>query len=535
MSTRGVSWDDPGSRRTARLLVIAMLAALAAPAVAATGEPPTAGAWASAGWESAGNLVYTESYPGSLYQIVTNQVNADDVWKAGFTGAGVDVALIDTGVVPVNGLTYPGKVVNGPDLSFESQDPDLRYLDTYGHGTHMAGIIAGRDDSASTIAPDKAKFLGVAPGARIVNLKVADYQGSVDVSQVIAAVDWVTQNRTSNGMNIRVLNLSFGTDSLQPYLIDPLAYAVEQAWKAGIVVVVAAGNDGNGAPLRNPALDPYVIAVGASHANTSTPVGDDAVAAFSNCTATGRSVDVLAPGKSIVSLRNPGSYADATYPQARVSDRFFLGSGTSQAAAVVSGAAALLVQQRPTATPDQIKQLLKATATTLQGAAAECQGAGVIDVNAARRASTPKNATQSYGWSLGKGLLEGSRGSMHLSHDGVVLQGEQDIFGKPWTPWCTYAGCTTTKWTAPGTWNGSTWTGAGWSGTSWSGTSWSGTSWSGTSWSGTSWSGISWSGMSWSGTSWSGTSWSGTSWSGTSWSGMSWSCAGGHTRGQSWD
>jgi serine protease AprX len=336
-----------------------------------------------------------------------------------------------------------------------------------------------------------------------------------------------------------VLNLSFGTDSLQSHLIDPLAYAVEQAWKAGIVVVVAAGNDGNGAPLRNPALDPYVIAVGASHANTSTPVGDDAVAAFSNCTATGRSVDVLAPGKSIVSLRNPGSYADATYPQARVSDRFFLGSGTSQAAAVVSGAAALLVQQRPTATPDQIKQLLKATATPVSGAPTLCQGAGMIDVNAARRASTPKNATQSYGWSLGNGLLEWSRGSMHLSHDGVVLQGEQDIFGKPWTPWCTVTltntTCATTKWGTGGTWNGSTWTGAGWSGTSWSGTSWSGTSWSGTSWSGTSWSGISWSGMSWSGTSWSGTSWSGTSWSGTSWSGMSWSCAGGHTRGQSWD
>ena len=200
-----------------------------------------------------------------MYRVV-QRVGAHYAWTQGYTGQGIDIALIDSGVVPVNGLTAPGKVINGPDLSFESQADNLRYLDTYGHGTHLAGIMAGRDDAVSepTLANAYDHFIGVAPDARIVNVKVADSRGATDVSQVIAAIDWVVQHRNDNGMNIRVINLSYGTDGTQDYLVDPLAFAVEQAWKAGIVVVVAAGNDGEGSPLRNPATDPFVIAVGAS-------------------------------------------------------------------------------------------------------------------------------------------------------------------------------------------------------------------------------------------------------------------------------
>ena len=235
----------------------------------------------------------------------------------------IDVAVIDSGVVPVQGLTTGGKVINGPDLSFDSQSEDLRYMDTYGHGTHLAGIIAGYDGT-------RTGFLGVAPGARIVNVKVANYEGAVDVSQVIAAIDWVVQHRNDNGMNIRVINLAYGTDSVQPADVDPLSFAVEQAWRAGIVVVVAAGNDGNSTALRNPAFNPYVIAVGASDSNYTGKPGDDFVASFTNCGTSDRYIDVLAPGRSIISLRNPGSAADVEHPEARIGDRFFLGSGTSQ-------------------------------------------------------------------------------------------------------------------------------------------------------------------------------------------------------------
>ncbi len=224
--------------------------------------------------------------PTSLFH-VADTVRVRQVWGEGFSGSGVDVAVLDSGVVPVDGLTAPGKVINGPDLSFESGDPNLRHLDTYGHGTHMAGIIAGRDDAVPTPVRETShdRFAGIAPDARIVNIKVADSSGATDVSQVIAGIDWVVQHGRSDGLNIRVLNLSFGTDGVQDYRFDPLAHAVEEAWRRGVVVVAAAGNEGYGdARMNNPAYDPYVIAVGAAtgggrsvRTTTSSPPGPAAV------------------------------------------------------------------------------------------------------------------------------------------------------------------------------------------------------------------------------------------------------------------
>src|SRR6185436_9803836 len=172
--------------------------------------------------------------------------------------------------------------------------------DSYGHGTFMAGLIAAQGD-----------YRGIAPGARILSLKVAAADGGTDVSQVIAAIDWVVQHRTDNGMNIRVLNLSYGTDSSQSYLIDPLAFAVEQAWKAGIFVVTATGNAGYAfktGTLTNPANDPKIFAVGSSDSMGTAAQGDDIVAAYSSTGSNGRTPDVVAPGAHIVSLRVPGSY-----------------------------------------------------------------------------------------------------------------------------------------------------------------------------------------------------------------------------------
>ncbi|HEU5224931.1 MAG TPA: S8 family serine peptidase, partial [Actinomycetota bacterium] len=185
-------------------------------------------------------------YPGSWLKVAKN-TKLYEMWQKGWTGEGVDVALIDSGVAPLPGIDM--QVVNGPDLSFDSQAPNLTDIDTYGHGTHMAGLIAGRD---AAIPPGKEDeevdhyFVGAAPGARIVSVKVATSDGATDVSQVIAAIDWIVQHRNSDGLNIRVLNLSFGTDGTQDYQLDPLAYAAEVAWLHGIVVVVAAGNSGFG-------------------------------------------------------------------------------------------------------------------------------------------------------------------------------------------------------------------------------------------------------------------------------------------------
>jgi serine protease AprX len=189
---------------------------------------------------------------------------------------------------------------------------------------------------------------------------------------------------------------------------------------------------------------------------------------------------------------------------------------------MVSGSAALLLSQRPDLTPDQVKKILVDTSETVWWIANECHGAGLIDLAAAERASTPTNAAQNHDPATGLGSLEAARGSMHVAMDGVTLTGEQDIFGQYWdgASW-SGASWSGASWSG-GEWNGSTWTGASWSGASWSGASWSGASWSGASWSGASWSGASWSTNTWNGASWSGASWSGASWSGASWSSNGW-------------
>jgi serine protease AprX len=217
-----------------------------------------------------GNEWLADKDENSLYSI-TKSAGAHDAWSKAdgggrkITGQGVGVALIDSGVTPVKGLAGAGKVVNGPDLSFESQAPNLTGLDTFGHGTHLAGIIAGRDPEVKDGNENDSKyFTGVAPGSHVASVKVAAADGATDVSQV-AAIDWVVAHRRDPGMNIRVLNLSFGTDSTQDPRLDPLSHAVEAAWRNGIVVVAAAGNDGPSATqLSMPAVNLYVIAVGAA-------------------------------------------------------------------------------------------------------------------------------------------------------------------------------------------------------------------------------------------------------------------------------
>jgi Subtilase family len=450
-------------------------------------------------------------YPGSWLHVAKN-TKLIEMWQKGWTGKGVDVALIDSGVAPVPGLTM--NVINGPDLSFESQADNLTDVDTYGHGTHLAGLIAGRDSSIAPGHEDEDvdnSFVGAAPGSRIVSLKVASSDGATDVSQVIAAIDWVIEHRNSDGLNIRVLNLSFGTDSTQDYRLDPLAYAAEVAWLHGIVVVVSAGNSGLGTSvLTDPAYDPYVIAVGADDTKGTDDPKDDTIPSWQSRGNASRHPDVVAPGKSIVSLRDPGSFVDQANPSARLGgSRFFKGSGSSQAAAIVSGAVADLLQQRPAMTPNQVKELLTDTAVTLPAGDPVAQGAGLINLHNAREAKVPSVATSAQTWprATGLGSLQASRGSVVVTDDGVALTGEQTIFGDAWDP---------TTW-ASASWDGTTWSGGSWNGRTWSGDCWCTAGWAGRTWSGRTWSGNAWSGRTWSGRTWSGRTWSASGWSAGDW------------------
>jgi serine protease AprX len=409
----------------------------------------------------------------------------------------------------------------------------------------MASIIAGRDDAATTTAAftKPGTFVGIAPNAGIVNVKVGSASGAVDVSQVIAGIDWVVQNAKSGGLNIKVLNLSFGTNSVQPYTLDPLDYAAEVAWRQGIVVVASAGNDGKSTTtLEDPADDPFVISVGAEDTDTAGVLQGPSVASFTNTGNPDRTVDVLAPGVHVLGLRDPGSLIDQTFPSAEVGTRFFRGSGTSQATAVVSGAMALLAQQYPSATPDELKYLLDSTAIPLKGVATLSQGNGAIQVG---RAATdlqwplikafgalpkapavlplqlgnslliPNQVVQPWVASTGTGSLDGARGGDYLTNpNGQALQGQEDVWGGAFnSSIVASAEAKGTTWTAAGsTWNGKQLLGTGAVATLWDGTAVGGVESENMRWSNMRWSGGGWDNMRWSDASWDNMRWSGDGW-----------------------
>jgi serine protease AprX len=462
----------------------------------------------------------------SLWNI-NRLTGANTMWLSGYTGAKVDVALLDSGVAPVGGLADPAKLVHGPDLTPESQNPATANLDTYGHGTHMAGIIAGRDPGVDLTAvaygTDTTSFVGIAPDARIVSVKAADAQGDTDVSQVIAGIDWVVQHAHDPGFNIRVLNLSYGTDSAQPYQLDPLAYAAEQAWRSGIVVVASAGNSGAASGrMVNPAIDPFVLAVGADDTRSSTSTNDDVVPDFSSRGDGVRNPDLLAPGVHVQGLRVPGSNVDTSYfATGGIDDRYMRGSGTSQAAAVVSGAVALTLSARPTLTPDQVKALLKGLALPLPVADRQAQGSGLLNLRKVRTTAVT-SLPQVFVPSTGLGTLEGSRGSGHLVLNGVTLAGEQDVLGAPFSSAAMAAlEAAQSSWVG-GTWNGRTWAGSGWTGRTWASGVWTGSAWDGRTWAGRTWADGCWDGRTWAGGTWAGRTWAGGSWDGRTWAGRTW-------------
>lgn len=312
-------------------------------------------------------------------------VNAPSMWMSGLVGTGISVAVIDSGInssLPDLGSSPLMFQRFGSRILFRYNFLTHSYFtsDQFGHGTHVAGIIAG-DGNRSTGRQYFRSFLGIAPAANLIDLQVLDQNGQGVDSNVIAAIEAAIALK--NIYNIRVINLSLGRPVYESSAEDPLCQAVEQAWKAGIVVVVAAGNDGRlqtinpegYGTINAPGNDPYVITAGATDTNGTATILDDTVASYSS---KGPSLvddvakpDLMAPGSQIASLRNrystlveqnPGLvtlYSDyETNGGPQVSTDYFPLSGTSMASAVTSGAAALLLQAVPQLTPDQVKAFL---------------------------------------------------------------------------------------------------------------------------------------------------------------------------------
>jgi serine protease AprX len=450
--------------------------------------------------------------------VFTKTTQATPSWTRGNYGKGVGVAVLDTGVSQMPDLA--DRLVHGPDLSGEGTT-----VDSYGHGTVMAGLVAGNGAASATRAG--GAFTGMAPAAHVVSVKVAGSNGVVDVSTILEAMHWISAYRSQYG--IRVLNLSWGVASTQSPAVDPINYAVQRLWSRGIVVVVAAGNSGAEAgTITKPGDDPVVLTVGAFNDQGDTDPGNDGVPPWSSRGPTAAGLakpDLVAPGRTVVALRSPGSTIETNYPRALMSPSYIKGSGTSQAAAIASGAVALLLAARPSLTPDQVKGLLMSTASPIAGLTRTTQGTGRLQLEAAMSAPAP-TATQTI-TAGGLGSLDASRGAYRVvatcNGAQVEIRGEIDVRCQAWDA---------VRWTGS-RWTGDAWTGSAWKGTEWTGSAWKGLSWSDATWTGSAWKGGTWTGDSWYGTRgwngdaavtspWTGSAWKDSTWTGSAWKEASW-------------
>ena len=451
----------------------------------------------------------------SISHRIQKVIRSDKLWSQGISGAGTTVALLDTGIYAAH-PDLAGRVVHCEDLTSEA-GTEAECADTFGHGTFMAGLIAGDGTSSN------GKYVGAAPGATLVSVKAAGFDGATDVSTILAGIQWIVAHKDVYG--IRVMNLSLGTDSAQDYRLSPLNYAVERAWASGIAVVVSAGNSGPGAAtVMKPGDDPYVITVGASNDEGSIPVNDDRVPVFSSRGPTRANglakPDLVSPGVHTVSLRSPGSAIDQRYGStARVDDLYFKGTGTSMATATVSGIVAQMLQSNPTLTPDGVKFRLMATARSIAETDPSRTGAGLVDAYAAATSTLIGLANQGLTLSDGVGELNPSRGTVGVEI--VTPVGQLWLQGE----YIAQTDLTKVSLTNPAgvvPWSGATWKAEGWDPASWEGATWKTDEWAGATWKGATWKATVWDGATWKGATWKNADWDGATWKDFDWDGATW-------------
>jgi serine protease AprX len=322
-------------------------------------------------------------YVGKPY--TTTHTGADRLHASGITGRGVTVAFLDTGLWPNTPLA---KNTAGQGTFLAGYDAIINKLgtgavnDSNGHGTHIVSI------AANSATDTNGKYIGVAPDAAKVVVEAFDLNGRGTYADVIRGLDWILANRAT--YNIRVLNLSFGATAQSNYWNDPVNKAVMKLWQAGVVVVASAGNWGPYAQsITVPGNTPYVITVGAMTDNyTPTNTADDRLASFSGTGPTYEGFvkpEIVAPGGHLSGIMNKTGVIAKAHPEFHDNDKYFMMSGTSQAAAAVSGVVALMLQAQPSLTPDQVKCRLMSSARTAVDSAGNPsytvfqQGAGQVN------------------------------------------------------------------------------------------------------------------------------------------------------------
>jgi serine protease AprX len=296
--------------------------------------------------------------------IENSTLGINRLWEMGYTGKGVGICVLDSGLYPHK--DFEGRIKAFADMAEGKTEP----YDPYGHGTHVAGVAAG---SGAEMA---GKFRGVAPEADIIGVRITS------VGEAIKGIQWAIENKEK--YNIKVLNMSLGDFPIKSYKNDPWAQAAEKAWDSGIMVVVAAGNEGPGeGTVSTPGIDPKVLTIGAFDDKNTPQREDDTLARFSSrgpTTPDGLTKpDLLAPGVEIFGPLSPGSSLD-TPDLPHVSNKYIAISGSSMATPLISGLTALMIQANPELTNEDIKKILMDTADKyIPSAKPTDQGAGVVD------------------------------------------------------------------------------------------------------------------------------------------------------------
>jgi serine protease AprX len=429
--------------------------------------------------------------------VASGQFSSDQTWPQ---AAGIDdfwsgqqlsgltmpaIAIVDSGVQSGR-LDFSGRLIKQVRLT--SLIPNS-LGDGRGHGTLVAGLAAGA----------ASRYAGAAPTAPIVSIDVMDDNGMALTSDVIAAADWILQNKAA--YNIRVANFSLQSSTPATFAYDPLNQAVEKLWFSGVTVVAAAGNYGdNGQPTTvayAPGNDPFIITVGASDTNgTPWTAADDFAAPW---TAFGYTLDgfakpdIGAPGRQLIGPVPGTSTMVREHPERVTAAGYMWMSGTSFAAPIVSGAAALVLAHHPNWTPDQVKGALMLTAQPT--AAGMALGVGEIDAKAAAQVSSPPNPNLAL--------------NQFVSSDGAGGY----VFNS--ASWASTA-------EANASWNSASWNSASWAAASWANASWNSASWAAASWNSASWASASWNSASWAAASWAAASWAAASWNAASWAAASW-------------
>jgi serine protease AprX len=390
-------------------------------------------------------LTDTPFNPVTLATVYPGVVGATGVLtdEEGGAGRGVGIAVIDSGIAQHPDLQT--RVIVSRNFNPNVSGTD----DPYGHGTAVAGIIGGNGASSG------GRYIGIAPAANLINLRVNDGTGSAPTSAIMNAVLWAVQHK--NDYNIRVMNLSMLASVAESYRTSPIDAAVEYAWLKGIVVVVAAGNRGRDSMLYAPANDPYVITVGATDDRGTLSTSDDTLASFSSYGVTQDGFgkpDLVAPGRHIITTLASGSAFALNHPTHLVDSGYIQLSGTSVAAPIVSGVAALYLEAHPWIGPGQLKSVLLGTANPL---AIPGSGAGYPDVHRARE-------REGY-------LGDANRGLQPNNYLQALYLAAQHLTTLPVVSWDSVS------------WDSVSWDSVSWDTVSWSSVSWDSVSWDSVSWS----------------------------------------------------